>query len=128
MRTEDQEQMLIFQWAAFAHGKYPELDLLYHIPNGGKRSKAEAGRFKVMGVKSGVPDLMLPIPRNNYHGLYIEMKREKGGTVSPEQQKWINALRKQGYAVEVCKGFEQARCLLVEYLNGKYKHEDEKQT
>lgn len=128
MRTEDQEQMLIFQWAAFAHGKHPELDLLYHIPNGGKRSKAEAGRFKAMGVKSGVPDLMLPVQKNGYHGLYIELKREKGGTVSPEQQKWINALRKQGYAVEVCKGFEQARCLLVEYLNGKYKHEDEKQT
>ena len=58
--TEDTEQMCLFRWADAQSGKYPELSLMYHIPNGGKRGKAEAGRFRAMGVKSGVPDIFLP--------------------------------------------------------------------
>ena len=42
--TEAQEQMTLFSWAAMQSGKYPELNLLYHVPNGGSRHKAEAGR------------------------------------------------------------------------------------
>jgi hypothetical protein len=30
-----------------------------HVPNGGRRSKAEAGAFKAMGVRAGVPDLLI---------------------------------------------------------------------
>lgn len=59
--TEDVEQMCLFRWADAQSGKYPELSLMYHIPNGGKRGKAEAGRFRAMGVKSGVPDIFLPV-------------------------------------------------------------------
>ena len=42
--TEAQEQMTLFSWAAMQSGKYPELNLLYHVPNGGSRHKAEAGQ------------------------------------------------------------------------------------
>lgn len=31
----------------------------FHPPNGGSRSKAEAGAFKAMGVKAGVPDIIV---------------------------------------------------------------------
>lgn len=55
--TESVEQQLLFRWARFYVSKYPELALLYHIPNGGSRRKSEAGRFKAEGVKAGVPDL-----------------------------------------------------------------------
>lgn len=55
--TEAQEQMTLFSWAAMQSGKYPELNLLYHVPNGGSRHKAEAGRLRAEGVKAGVPDL-----------------------------------------------------------------------
>lgn len=44
--TEAQEQMTLFSWAAMQSGKYPELNLLYHVPNGGSRHKAEAGRLR----------------------------------------------------------------------------------
>ena len=114
--TEDIEQTQLFAWAHFARGKYPELALMYHIPNGGKRSKAEAVRFKAQGVKAGVPDICLPVARGKYHGLYIELKRVKGGRVSTAQEEYISALRKQGYRVEVCFGMEQARDVIVEYL------------
>lgn len=63
--TEAEEQATLFSWAAMKRGKYPELDLLFHIPNGGSRGKAEAARFKAEGVKPGVPDLFLPVARGN---------------------------------------------------------------
>ena len=122
--SEDEEQIIVMNWAALARGKFPELDLLFHIPNGGKRGKREAARFKDMGVKAGVPDLFLPVPRGKYAGLFVEMKRTKGGTVSPEQKKWIADLRGMGYAAEVAKGGWAAVELIKAYLgledvNGK---------
>ncbi len=116
--TEDTEQAHIFAWAAWASGKYPELNLMHHIPNGGKRSKSEAARFKAQGVKAGVPDIFLPCARGGYHGLYIELKRTKGGKLSAAQKEWIDALRGQGYKVIVCYGFDEAREVIISYLEG----------
>jgi len=56
---EDNEQICLMEWAAAQSGKFPELSLIFHIPNGGKRNAREAARFKRMGVKAGVPDLFL---------------------------------------------------------------------
>ena len=50
---EDVEQISLFRWAAYQRGRWPELELMFHIPNGGKRNKAEAARLKEMGVKAG---------------------------------------------------------------------------
>lgn len=117
--TESQEQQLLFEWAALSAGQWPELALMYHIPNGGNRSKSEAGRFKAEGVKSGVPDICLPVARGGYHGLYIELKRVNGGRVSPAQQGWISALRDQGYCACVCKGWDDAAHVIKKYLENK---------
>lgn len=114
--TEDTEQAHVFAWAAWARGKYPELDLLHHIPNGGKRSKSEAARFKAQGVKAGMPDICLPCARGGYHGLYIELKRAKGGKLSTAQKGWIDALNEQGYKAAVCYGFDEAKEIITEYL------------
>lgn len=112
---EDNEQMVLFEWAQFQSGKYPELELMYHIPNGGKRNKAEAARFKRMGVKAGVPDIHLPVPSGDYHSLYIEMK-SADGRPSAAQKKYIEALREQGHRVEVCQGWESASAVILDYL------------
>lgn len=117
--TESQEQQLLFEWAALSAGRWPELALMYHIPNGGSRSKSEAGRFRAEGVKAGVPDICLPAARGGYHGLYIELKRVKGGRVSPAQQGWIAALRDQGYCACVCKGWDDAAYVVKKYLENK---------
>ena len=76
--TESAEQQCLFRWAAYNRGRWPEMKMMYHIPNGGTRSKSEAGRFRAEGVKAGVPDICLPVARGGYHGMYIEMKRRKG--------------------------------------------------
>ena len=115
--SEAQEQMALITWAEYNRGQHPELKLLHHIPNGGMRGKAEAGRFKAMGVKPGVPDLFLPVARGKYHGLYIELKRQKTGKASAAQRGWFEALQEQGYAVVLCHGWVQASEKLVEYLN-----------
>lgn len=117
--TEAQEQTTLFQWVKLMEKKRPELQLLHAIPNGGSRNPIEARHLKEQGVKAGIPDLFLPCARGQYHGLYIEMKRRKGGRVSIEQKKAIIALREQGYRVEVCAGWEAARDVITEYMNEK---------
>lgn len=116
--TESEEQQALFRWAALNKGRHPELALLFHVPNGGSRGKAEAGRFKAEGVRAGVPDLCLPVARAGKHGLYVEMKRSKNGRVSAEQKEWLEALDAQGYAVAVCLGWEAAVRVILAYLGG----------
>ncbi len=113
--SEHAEQAALFRWAEFARARLPELALLYAVPNGGHRHKATGARLKAEGVKRGVPDVCLPVARNGAHGLYIELKTERGKTTS-EQIGWIRALRRHGYAAEVCHGWESARSMIEHYL------------
>lgn len=125
--TEAQEQTTLFQWAALMTHRLPELRTMYHIPNGGSRNAIEAVRLKAQGVKPGVPDIFLPCARGEWHGLYIEMKRRKGGRVSEEQREMIRLLIEQGYKAVVCYGWEEAKNTICEYLregkeNGELPH------
>lgn len=116
-RGEDTEQMGVIDWANWNTGRFPELKLLFHIPNGGKRDAREAARFKAMGVKAGVPDLCLPVPMNGFAGLYIEMKYGKNKPTD-HQKEWIKALKEQGYKVTVCYSGVEATQELESYLQG----------
>ena len=79
------------------------------IPNGGQRSIATAARLKAEGVSAGVPDLFIPAWR-----VWIEMKREKGGTVSADQKEWIAYLTECGYRCFVARGAEDAKRQIIE--------------
>lgn len=116
--SEDSEQAVIFEWAQYSLARFPALALMFHIPNGGKRSKVEAARFKAQGVKAGVPDIFLPAPRGKYHGLFIELKAE-GGRASREQEGYIKALTQQGYYCALCFGATNAINLITRYLEGR---------
>lgn len=109
------EQIKLFNWIEFARTKYPELDMLYHIPNGGSRNKIEAANLKRQGVRSGVPDLCLPVARGCYHGLYIELKWGKNKPTY-SQEMWLQRLSNQGYAVKICYGCDEARQTLEHYI------------
>ena len=115
--TEAAEQTALFCWAAEPdqQSRYPELKLLFHIPNGGTRNKIEAGRLKAQGVKAGVPDLLLPVSRFGYHGFFIELKVKKN-TTSDKQNEWVDALAKQGYCVAVARSWIEAKDFLIYYL------------
>ena len=112
---EAAEQIKLFRWVDLAINQYPELKMLYHIPNGGSRNPIEAVNLKRQGVRSGVPDLCLAVPRGKYHGLYIELKY--GSNRPTENQKrWLSALGENGYAVSVCYGCEAAIAEIIKYL------------
>lgn len=113
---EGAEQIKLFRWIDFAAGKHPELRLLFHVPNGGSRNKAEAANLKRQGVRPGVPDLCFPVARGKYHGLYIELKAGKNKPTE-HQREWIAELRAQQYAVAVCYGWEEAAGILEKYLD-----------
>lgn len=112
---ESLEQTWLFQWVATQERNYPELTLMHHIPNGGKRDKKTAKNLKIEGVKAGVPDICLPVSRHGYHGLYIELKR-KGGKPSVEQKKWIKELDKQGYKAVIKEGWIEAAKEIIDYM------------
>lgn len=117
-QLEHEEQKALFKWASYQTSRLPELSLLFAIPNGGKRSKAVAGKLKAEGVKAGVPDICLPVARGSYHGLYIELKAERG-KVTPLQYEWAEALTDQGYLALVCHGWERAKAAIEKYLEQK---------
>ena len=109
--TEDCEQIRLATWMTLQGIKF------YAIPNGGKRSATEAVKFKRSGVQAGVPDLCVPIASGGYHGLYIELKRVKGGKLSENQIKWLALLRSNGYYADTARGFEEAREIVTHYLS-----------
>jgi VRR-NUC domain len=93
----------------------------FAIPNGGWRSMSEGVKFKRSGVKSGVPDICIPLPVEPYHGLYIELKRVRGGVLSEVQAEWLEFLNGKGYKASVARGFDEARDIIENYLNGSPK-------
>ena len=117
--TEAQEQRDLFRWAAYQRGKWPELQLMFHVPNEGKRSTITGARMRDEGMKRGVPDIFIPVPRGQYHGMFVEMKRRAGGRMSAEQERWLADLSRQGYYCAVCRGWEIAADKITAYMQGE---------
>ena len=118
-------QRNLFRWAQIVARDYPELELLNASMNGawlpgkGKQKFGTLTRLKQAGcIRVGYPDVFLPVPRGNYYGLFIELKR-RNGKVSKYQQWWIEQLNGQGYFATVARGFEQAQEMILRYLKGE---------
>src|SRR6185503_6440225 len=124
--SEHTEQAALFEWVAWNLARYPDLEMLYAIPNGGSRAakvnekgqrySPEAQRLKAEGVKRGVFDIALDVSRGGYHGLRIEMKTREGKP-SKEQLDWLGRYVRHGYSAVICKGWEAARDAIEAYLN-----------
>ena len=115
---ETQEQIALFNWAKIMEHKYPELDLMYHIPNEGKRSRYTGAELQAMGLKKGMPDVCLPVARCGYSALYIEMKTQTGVTTK-EQKKVFAALTKAGNRAVICRSWGAAAKEIENYLKGE---------
>lgn len=122
--SEDAHQIALFMWAAHpdVREQYPELVWLFAIPNGGHRTKSQGARLKAAGLKPGVSDIFLPVPRGGYYGLFIEMKKppkgnKRAGKATDDQNKWIDYFRSAGYGAMICAGWEVARNNIVAYLD-----------
>lgn len=100
--------------------QYPQFELLlFAIPNGGLRNVIVAKKLKAEGVKAGVADLFLAMPSNKYHGLFIEMKKEKGGVQSQAQKDFQLEVEKQGYKYFLAHGWEKAAQAINDYIGNR---------
>lgn len=119
VHREKHEQIALIEWAdeTVVNGILVG-DYLCHMPNEGKRGPQASGDFVKMGGRRGYPDLLLEIASGGYHGLRIELKAPvpHAAPVTDDQIKWINRLRSQGFRAEVCRGSEEAKRLICEYL------------
>lgn len=108
--TEHEEQRVFVQWF---RRRYAPVRI-FAIPNGGFRSRATAGRLKAEGVMRGIPDLFVP-----EWNLWIEMKRVKGGRLSPDQVNWKQYLEEIGNTVFVAYGAQNAMQLVDDFVDKK---------
>ncbi len=108
------EQAKVIAWARANENNYPYLWMLHSSLNGVKMTKAQAGRAIAQGMLSGVPDLFLPVPKNGYHGLFIEMKYGSN-KVTENQEKFLQNAANAGYAVSVCYSANEAIKRIEDY-------------
>lgn len=76
-------------------------------------SKLQGARNKRAGVSKGFPDFLICLPGKL---LCIELKRKRGGRISPEQKQWLVWLNSSGCRAIVCYGFEDAKTKIEEML------------
>jgi len=114
--SEHSEQCRVINWAWIYQERCAALAMLHAIPNAGKRSIG-AGRWLVEeGMKSGVPDLDLPVPMGKFYGLVIEMKFDRNKT-SENQDWWLERYAHYGRKAVVCYSSDEAIKVICEYLN-----------
>jgi len=113
--SERDEQVALFD--ALKTFNVTEANWLFAIPNGGQRHIAVATRMKAEGVKSGVWDLFLPIPRGDYHGLFIEMKYNKR-KLTDNQRVFGAYVKEHGYATAIAYTWIEAKDIIEKYLEG----------
>lgn len=115
--SEHYEQCLVIRYCDIK--KIP----IFAIPNANALSSQNKqmairnmAKMKKEGLRKGIPDLFIPVAKNGYHGLFIEMKRVKGSTTSKEQKEWIEKLNNNGYKAIICKGSQVAISEIENYF------------
>lgn len=112
----DEEHRIQVACVRWFRAQYRDLaNLLFAIPNGGRRDKATAARLKDEGVVAGVADLALLLPSKGCHGLFIEMKTAKGRQ-SESQKQWQRLVVSQRYKYVVCRSLSDFKAEVENYM------------
>jgi len=129
--SEDELHRACVQWADAQSGAIPELEALFHPPNGGHRDARTGARMKELGAKAGVPDLCLPIVRpviwtNGTEvaagALWVELKSESG-QLRDTQKEWRTRLMKHQHCYIVCRSLDVFRAAVTDYIEGDYRQQ-----
>ena len=117
-RSEEREQARFVRWCSIppVRDVAPALVWLFHVPNGGKRDAFVGAQMVALGVKRGVPDLLLPVARNRCHGLAIEFKSATG-TTTEDQDRWLGHLQEECWWCDIARSAEEAREIVSHYLD-----------
>ncbi|HEJ9120496.1 TPA: VRR-NUC domain-containing protein [Serratia marcescens] len=115
-QPELEEQAALIEWGAKTVIDSNRIgDYLIHIPNERKRGPKAARDAKLLGLRDGVPDLFLALPRNGYAGLWIEMKSITGiATLEPID--WMSKLQNKGYSVVLSHSFSIVKDSVMKYM------------
>lgn len=114
-QPELEEQAALIEWADKTVIDGIRIgDYLFHIPNEGKRGPKAAKDAKRLGLRAGVPDLFLALPRGGYAGMWIEMK-SPNGKLTTEQEAWLKKLIHQGFQCICGFGFAKVVPAIVNY-------------
>lgn len=105
--SEHLEQVAFVRWF---RASFPGV-MIFAIPNGDLRNVTTAKRLKDEGQVNGIPDLYIPAWK-----IWIEMKRKKGGRLSPDQKEKIAYLESIGDTVIVGYGCDDARAKLLDII------------
>lgn len=98
---------------------HPELnDLVMAIPNGAPVTARQRMYLSAEGMLAGAPDLLIAKPVAPYHGLFLELKTEKG-VLSEAQKRVQRSLESVGYRVITVYGFEAAYDAVCAYMEAK---------
>ena len=112
--------------------KYPTAR--YCASLGGIRTSfKQAVKAKATGYVKGFPDLQICVPMERgvdkeggtiegggvYHGLFLEIKKDKKSYPTKEQKEWIAYLNEQGYCARVTKGIDESMQTIDDYFNKK---------
>lgn len=116
--SEHEQQVMLFQWADLMSHSEERLHMLFAIPNGGKRHRGTAIKLKAEGVRAGVPDIFLAIPRPPYAGLFIEMKFGRNRPTD-EQKLWLSELNRHGYKCAISYSWVDAADEIWDYLGNE---------
>jgi len=115
--TEWGEQAAVFFWRHAVVGRLPIVRWLHAVHNQGHGDAVHGARDKAAGVTAGVHDMFLPVTCPQYAGLYIELKKVKGGKgMSPEQKEFAAYCDQQRYAWREAKGYREAIAAILDYL------------
>jgi hypothetical protein len=113
-----EEDNLHIQVCNYLNYQYPNI-LYFHPHNEGRRTAYERYKFKLLGAKAGVPDIVILEAKKNYYGLFIELKSEKG-KLTDNQENFIMELRYRNYYAAVCHNFEEAKKIIDWYFEKRY--------
>ena len=127
-QREYHEQVKLINWciANKDNELLPNIDRIFSIPNGAHVSKAQRGKLVAEGMRAGVSDMFLPVPRRKFFGLWIEMKAPaivdaKGKQVKPKgatkknQKEWLSSMSELGYACIIVYGRDEAVSAILNY-------------
>ena len=121
MSDEQNEQAAVCRYLQTV---YPDV-LFWSTPNGsylagntGQRA-AQINKLKRTGLLPGVSDLIIFEPRGQHSAMFLEMKRNKGGKVSENQEWFLSQVEQRKGFGAVANGFDEARQLIDTYLSGE---------
>jgi hypothetical protein len=118
--SEEDIHLTCADWVFAQEARYPILQWLMHVPNGGRRSRGEAGKLRAMGVRKGVSDWILPFPSpsGRYSGLAIELKSHRG-TVSDEQQDFLDDAEAAGWLTAIVRSSDEFEKVVMTWIHDR---------